>query len=178
MKDYPKKLWEPIRNLSKMQFFITGFIIILLLISTYNPALCDTNKEYVPILPEKLDDEYASKLKSLLNTIGIEYKTGKTKNEILVSKTDQSNFMLWLSGKQNLPQIEKQIRKRFDSIQELQEKIASALKLMSPIEDAIVTLNILGKEKTAYVSLKLIPNSSINESLKKAISVFVSSTVE
>ena len=68
---------------------------------------------------------------------------------------------------------------------DLSEKIVNALKIMKPIEDAIVVFEPqknafnTGSEKfSAIVTLKLKPCTLINEDQKKAIRDFVSSAVE
>ncbi len=191
MKDYLKQLWEPIRNLSKMQFFITSFLVTLVVVVISTNALYGTEKEYVPLFEEKLkiSDFYFKRIRVWLSESRFKYKISKTTNEIFVLDTDKSYILSKLSEEKSLSLKEDGpiylAEQETKYIRNLQEKIEKALKVMETIEEARVYLDLPqmysnkeNRKPSANVILKLKPNSLINENQKKSISVFVSSAVD
>ena len=104
MKDYLKKLWEPISNLSKMHFFITFMVTLVVVVSSTN-TLYGTDKEYVPLFQEELIEYDASIIRGILTELHLDYKTGKTGNEILVPATEKSYILLKLSEVKIRPNV-------------------------------------------------------------------------
>ena len=191
MKEYIKKVFEPIVNLSKTKLFVIAFIVSLAILSITTTASLGTEKKYVPLFEKelKISDFYFKRIQVWLSESRFKYKISKTTNEIFVLNTDKSYILSKLSEEKSLSLKEDGpiylAEQETKYIRNLQEKIEKALKVMETIEEARVYLDLPqmysnkeNRKPSANVILKLKPNSLINENQKKSISVFVSSAVD
>lgn len=200
MEEYIKKVFEPIVNLSKTKLLVIAFIVSLAILSITTTVLLGTEKEYVPLFQEELKPNDTNKISAWLTESGFKHKIDKTTNAILIPNTDKSYILLKLSEQKTLPEAKASWDKVIDQrtlfqgttqqefelnyVRGLQEEIATALKRMDPIKDAIVTINkpkkttFKEKEPSANILLKLRPYSSVDQKQIKAIRDFVCSAVE
>lgn len=189
MKEYIKKVFEPIVNLSKTKSLVIAFIVSLAILSINTTASLGKEKEYVPLFEEgfKLSDFdfYFKRIQVWLSESRFNYKISKTTNEIFVLDTDKSYILSKLSEEKSHDLIYVAEQETEYIRNHLQEKIEKALKVMETIEDAKVYLDLpqmysnkKNRKPSANIILKLKPNSLINENQKKSISVFVSSAVD
>ncbi|MBF0503393.1 MAG: hypothetical protein HQM09_24955, partial [Candidatus Riflebacteria bacterium] len=84
-------------------FIGTMFVMIFGLF--FAGKTCGSEKDYIPLYDDQIKLEDAGKITAKLKELNVDYKLGKTSNDILVTADDKSFILLQLAQAKLFPQM-------------------------------------------------------------------------